>query len=297
MICRSISSMWLFRMSRPGFSGSSAGRGCSSPAGFSDLRRDELHRQDRFFRHQDHPFDEVLQFPDIPGPGIGEEAIPDLGCDPFDPAREFPVEFFDEIVGQGGDVLGPLPQRRDVDGKDVQAVEEILPELSLLHRLQEVPVRGRDEAHVHRDGLESAHPLEALVLDRLEELCLHLPRDLADLVQKERSLVRQLESPRLRRDGAGEGPFLVAEEFAFDEILRDGGAVDLDEGLLFPGALPVDGAGDQLLARPRLPGDEHGGRRGRYLADDLVDLGHAAAGARRCGTGPPRRSPPRGRCR
>ena len=51
------------------------------------------------------------------------------------------------------------------------------------------------------------------------------------------------------------------------------------KGWSLAGALPVDGAGDQLLARPRLSGDEDGGRRRGDLADDLLDLRHGTAGA------------------
>ena len=41
----------------------------------------------------------------------------------------------------------------------------------------------------------------------------------------------QFETAFARRDGPGEGPLFMAEEFAFDDALRQRAAVDLDEGL------------------------------------------------------------------
>ena len=55
--------------------------------------------------------------------------------------------------------------------------------------------------------------------------------------------------------GAGEGPFHMAEEFAFQQTFIERRAVDLDERLLVPFAQAVDGAGDQFLAGARLPID------------------------------------------
>jgi hypothetical protein len=43
---------------------------------------------------------------------------------------------------------------------------------------------------------------------------------------------------------AGKRTFAMTEEFAFDQILGDGGAVDLNAGLIFAQALRMDGMSD-----------------------------------------------------
>jgi hypothetical protein len=58
----------------------------------------------------------------------------------------------------------------------------------------------------------------SLLLERAQQLHLHLDRDLADLVEEERALVGELEAPGLAADRAGEGALLVAEELALDEV-------------------------------------------------------------------------------
>src|SRR5207245_8524176 len=117
------------------------------------------------------------------------------------------------------------------------------------------------------------------------ELRLQLERNVADLVEEQRSPVRQLEPSDALPDGAREGAPLVAEQLALEKARRDGGAVDLDEGPLATPAQVVNRARDQLLPGARLAEDEHGRVRGRdrlhlvqhalqrrRVADDLLEV-------------------------
>ena len=79
--------------------------------------------------------------------------------------------------------------------------------------------------------------------------------------------------------GAGEGPLLVAEQFALEKGVRYGDAVDHEVGAFGPQAVLVDGAGHQFLARARLAAYQYQRVRGRGTADGLVDLVHGAARA------------------
>ena len=67
--------------------------------------------------------------------------------------------------------------------------------------------------------------------------------------------------------GSGERPLLVAEEFAFDEVLRQGSAVHGHERHVGPRADFMNPAGDQFLAGAGFAEDQHAGV-GRA---DLVD--------------------------
>ena len=51
----------------------------------------------------------------------------------------------------------------------------------------------------------------------------------------------------------------MAEQFAFQEVARDGRAVDRDHGVIFTAAaLVVDGPGGELLAGAAFALDQHG---------------------------------------
>ena len=108
-------------------------------------------------------------------------------------------------------------------------------------------------------------PLELAFLQDAEELGLELERDLAHFVEKDGPPVGELEPTDLVRDRAGEGALLMPEQLALDQTGGDGGAVELDEGLVIPTAQAVDRAGDELLPGAGLALNQHGGVRRRYL--------------------------------
>ena len=91
------------------------------------------------------------------------------------------------------DILNPLPQRQNGQGKDVEAIEEILAEPPGQYLLPQVLVGGRDNSYVHMNGFGSAHPLEALLLQDTQNLCLGLEAHIPDFIQKKRALVGQFE--------------------------------------------------------------------------------------------------------
>ena len=66
----------------------------------------------------------------------------------------------------------------------------------------------------------------------------------------------------------------MSEEFAFQQILIEGGAVDLDERPLGPGARIVYGVGDQFLAGAGLTADEDGCIACGDLVNLPVDVAH-----------------------
>ena len=81
----------------------------------------------------------------------------------------------EERLGQQPHVLAALAQRRQLDRHHVDPVEEILAEAPGGHLAREVAVGGRHEARVDGDRLAPAHPLDAALLQRPQQLRLHRP--------------------------------------------------------------------------------------------------------------------------
>jgi len=77
----------------------------------------------------------------------------------------------------------------------------------------------------------------------------------------------------------------VAEEFAFEQVFRDGSRVDGDEGLRVARAVFVQRAGDELLAGARLAGDQHAHWRLRETADAAKEQLHGGRVAEQVTTG------------
>ena len=100
---------------------------------------------------------------------------------------------------------------------------------------------------------------------------------LGHLVQKQRPPVGHLEEPLLQRHRPREGPLLVAEELALQELILKAAAVDGKERPAGPRALLVDGLRHQPLAGPALPLDEHVGVGGGDPLHDREHGGHRRA--------------------
>src|SRR5207244_3518394 len=78
---------------------------------------------------------------------------------------------------------------------------------------------------------------------------------------------------------AGERAFLVAEELALEDRLREGGAVERHEVAPAARGIGGDGAGHELLAGAVLAQDQHGGLGRGDLAQRVEDVLHRLAAA------------------
>ena len=92
------------------------------------------------------------------------------------------------------------------DRHDIEAIEQLFAEVALRNLAHQVAVGGGDHANVHAQRLDAADSLELRLLQDAQQLDLHLDGQLANLIEKQRALIRQLKAARLLRDGAGEGP-------------------------------------------------------------------------------------------
>ncbi len=181
------------------------------------------------------------------------------------------------------DVLLALPERREGDRELVEPRVQVAAEGARGLLRHEIAVRRAHDPHIDGLGGRRADRHDLAGLQDPQELRLRLERHVADLVEEQRPAVRRTHEARLVAIRAREGPALVPEELALEEGLRDGGAVDGDEGAAAP-RHAVQLARRDLLARPALTAedDAEGRRRDALEAlEQLVDLGAAEQGARR----------------
>ena len=102
-------------------------------------------------------------------------------------------------------------------------------------------------------------------------------RHVADFVEENRAFVALLEFADALQGRAGERAAFVAEQFAFQELFGNGGAVDGEKRLRAALAVAVDRAGDEFLAGAAFAGDQRGGVARGDLADEFEHLLHALA--------------------
>ena len=122
-----------------------------------------------------------------------------------------------QVLREQRDVLAPLAQRRERDGKDIQPVVEIVAESTLPDFFRQIAIGGRDHAHVDVDGARAPQALELPFLQHAQQLRLQLDWQVANLVEEQRPAVSELESPGLARMRPRERAALAPEQFALDE--------------------------------------------------------------------------------
>ena len=110
-----------------------------------------------------------------------------------------------------------LAQRRDVDARDREPEVEVGAERALVRLGAQVAVGRRDDAHVDLDVFLAADAAERPPLEHAQQRRLDRQRQLADLVEEDRTAVRQLERALLPAIGAGERAALVPEQVGRDQ--------------------------------------------------------------------------------
>ena len=162
-----------------------------------------------------------------------------------------------KMPGQLGNVLAPLAERRNDDGKYGQAIPEVLAELARGNHGRQVAVGGGHDPHVDADRPLAADAVEPAVLQDPQQADLGGQRQLGQFVQQQGAAVGPFEPALPSLDRAGERALLVPEELRVDQFMRDRAAVHADERPLRTRRAVVDRPGNHLLARARLAENEH----------------------------------------
>src|SRR5262249_53428713 len=103
--------------------------------------------------------------------------------------------------------------------------------------------------HVYLHAFPCADGPKALLFEESQYFGLRAQTHVADFIEKEGAAIRFLKFSSFVL-------LLVTEQFAFDQVFRDRGTVDFDEGFGRTRAHRMDGMGHELLAGAALSIDE-----------------------------------------
>src|SRR5258707_801589 len=169
---------------------------------------------------------------------------------------------------QGRNVFTACSQRWQRDRKHIQTVIEITAKFVPVHHVHQISVGRSYEPNVHLMSPSAAQALEFLFLQDTQQFGLQSRRNIAHLVEEQRAFVGQLETANLLRYGSSERASLVAKKLAFQQIERNGSAIQFNEWASAPRAKIVNRPRDQFLAGACFSLDKNGGIRRR----DLLNL-------------------------
>ena len=157
-----------------------------------------------------------------------------------------------------GDIGGSLPQRCNLDRKNVETKVQVPSELTRTDRPRKVAVGSRDDPRPELKRLGPSHPFVDSVLDDPKQLGLKTLIDLTHFIKEDRTVARKLEATSPKRGRSREGSPLVPKELALDKRRSQGGAVHVNEGQLSLLRGCVNRPGHEALARAGLSLNENG---------------------------------------
>ena len=224
--------------------------------------------------HDDAVLDHGAQLADVAGPIVVHEGGQDVVGKGFHGLAIGLGDVFEKVVAEDKEITLALPQRGHVQGDNAEAPIQIFPEGALFDHLSEVAIGGGDDADIDLDGLTAADALDGLLTESAEELDLGAGVDFTDLIQEQGTAVRLLKAANAALHGSGEGALFMAEEFAFEDLRGESGAVDGNQLGGGAAAEVMHGAGDEFFAGAAFTFDQNRGARGRDLLDGVDDLFH-----------------------
>ena len=169
----------------------------------------------------------------------------------------FAHTFAAKWCASAGKVVEAIPQRRQNDLKNVQPVIKVLPKQPFSDAVFEVDVRGGDHPDIEADPFVAAQPLDLFLLEHSQQFRLHRKRHIADLIKKNRPVVRRFEFPHAPLHGSGERPFDVPEQFGLEQGLGNGAAIHGYPRTSRPVPAPMNFLRNNFFACARFPLDEN----------------------------------------
>ncbi len=135
--------------------------------------RDELQIDrvnDPIARHDEGVLHSVLELADVARPAMREELRLGLRREVRRGKSGLRHVGREKVASQRQDIAGTIAERRDVDVRDVEAIEEIFAKATLADGLGQAGVGGRDEAHVDGHGAPRPDAHHLALLQHAEEL-------------------------------------------------------------------------------------------------------------------------------
>src|SRR6202023_832610 len=97
--------------------------------------------------------------------------------------------------------------------------------------------------------------LDLFLLQNAQQRYLNLGTKFRDLIKKDRPAVSSFESPNALLHSAREGAFLMTEQFAGDQFLRQSSAIHFDQGSICTWRAAMNRVRHQLFSGSGLAGN------------------------------------------
>ena len=152
------------------------------------------------------------------------------------------------MFDQFGNVLFSVPKGRQENGKHIDAVVQILPEVGFFNGGFQITIGGRNDTCFHLKSLRAAQTLEDSVLKNAQKFRLKCGAQITDFVQENCSIGSQFKAPGLASIGSRKCTLFVAEQFTLQKIFRNGRTIHSHKRLFCPVTVAVNRQSNQFLS-------------------------------------------------
>src|SRR5215813_25936 len=121
-------------------------------------------------------------------------------------------KFGDEVLCQQGQIFFTLAKGWQVDREDIQAIQEILPQLAIIDSLLRGTIRCSKQTHINLDLFTTTEATNATFFYYSEKFRLKHRRHFRNFIQQQGSCVRQFKATCTSRSCAGECPLFVPKQ-------------------------------------------------------------------------------------
>src|SRR5204862_7950946 len=112
------------------------------------------------------------------------------------------------------------------EADDVETIEDVFAEASNANGVFEVGVGGGDDADVDLKRALLAERRDLARFQEAQEFWLQVESEFADLVEEQGAFAGVADQAGVVAVGTGEGAAAVTEQLTFEQVARDGGAVE-----------------------------------------------------------------------
>src|SRR5204862_3715675 len=121
-------------------------------------------------------------------------------------------DLLEQIMRERFDVFRSLAQRRETDLKAVNSIKQVRSKDAFVNNRVKIPVGRGNDPHVDFNFSHAANAKERARLNRAQQFCLQLRRQLRDFVEKQRSAIRKLDQTKFSSFSSRERSRFVAKQ-------------------------------------------------------------------------------------
>src|SRR6185437_15177144 len=152
------------------------------------------------------------------------------------------------MIDQVWNVFLVLAKRRNINGNHVEPVVEVLAKRSLFQGSAQITIGRSQQPNVNLQRFGSTQALKLALLKNAQQFYLDGSGHVANLVEKQRTLVCKFKLSRLTGQRASERAPLKTKQFTLKKRVGNGCAVDLDKRSGSTPGILVNGSRNQVFA-------------------------------------------------